>query len=88
MLENIEPKEVQNENGMVVVSECVDYVTLAHKNTESEEHRNRAEYCFMFFDPLYQIEDGYNVFQYLEQSPRTDEYGMKSCRYPSVFAHF
>ena len=77
MLEKIKPKEVQNENGMVVVSECVDYVTLAHKNTESEERRNRAEYCFMFFDPLYQIEDGYNVFQYLAQSPRTDEYGMK-----------
>ena len=77
MLGKIEPKEVQNENGMVVVSECVDYVTLAHKNTESEERRNRAEYCFMFFDPLYQIEDGYNVFQYLAQSPRTDEYGMK-----------
>ena len=77
MLGKIEPKEIQNENGMVVVSECVDYVTLAHKNTESEERRNRAEYCFMFFDPLYQIEDGYNVFQYLAQSPRTDEYGMK-----------
>ena len=39
MLGKIEPKEVQNENGMVVVSECVDYVTLAHKNTESEERR-------------------------------------------------
>ena len=77
MLGKIEPKEVQNENGMVVVSECVDYVTLAHKNTESKERRNRAEYCFMFFDPLYQIEDEYNVFQYLAQSPRTDEYGMK-----------
>ena len=76
MLGKIEPKEVQNKNKIVTISDCIDYITLAHKNTESDEIRNRAEYGFLFFDPLYEELDGISAFEYVGSSSRSTEYGM------------
>jgi len=83
LLSHIKVKEINNIDNMVVVSDCVDYVTLAHMNTDSEEMRNREEYCFMFFDPEYKIIDTRlkkgekDAFTYLARTTRTDEYGIK-----------
>lgn len=83
MLSNIEHKEINNRDNMVVVSDCVDFVTLAHMNTDSDERRNREEYCFMFFDPEYKIKDERvaggerYAFTFLARTTRTDEYGIK-----------
>ena len=76
MLGKIEPKEIQNKNKIVTISDCIDYVTLAHKNTKSEEKRHRAEYGFLFFDPLYEELDGFPAFEYVGSSSRSAEYGM------------
>jgi len=83
LLTNLKAKEINNIDNMVVVSDCVDFVTLAHMNTDSDEQRNREEYCFMFFDPEYKIKDERvdggerYAFTYLSRTTRTDKYGIK-----------
>lgn len=76
LVSNIKRKEIKNAENMVVVSDCVDYVTLAHMNTDSEEQRNREEYCFMFFDPTYKNSNAKPAFKFLAKTSRTDEYGI------------
>lgn len=76
LVSNIKRKEIKNAENMVVVSDCVDYVTLAHMNTDSEEQRNREEYCFMFFDPTYTNSNTKPAFKFLAKTSRTNEYGI------------
>lgn len=77
LLSHVEAKEINNIDNMVVVSDCIDYVTLAHMMSDSTEQRSRAEYCFMFFDPTYNNSKGTAAFKYLAKTSRTDEYGIK-----------
>ncbi len=76
LVSNIKRKEIKNAENMVVVSDCVDYVTLAHMNTDSEDQKNREEYCFMFFDPTYKNSNAKPAFKFLAKTSRTDEYGI------------
>ena len=86
LLSKVTNKEITTVDGYVHISECIDYITAAHKSSESLAERE--EYCFIFFNPLHtnskftQVNDNKDdeeidsVFQFLGLSSRTDEYGM------------
>lgn len=60
MLKNVRHKEIQNDNGIIAVSECVDYVTLAHINSDA----SREEFGFIFFVPECTNPDGTPVYRF------------------------
>lgn len=75
MLNHVEYKDIKNKYNIVVLSDCIDYVTAAHKSNETLA--NRDEFCFVYFDPESKTPTGNAMFNYCGVSPRTSDYGLK-----------
>lgn len=73
MLDRIHHTSIQNEYNFVAISECIDYVTLAHLNSPYCD--TREEYGFIFFNPEYKNSLGDEAYKYVAKSSRDDKYG-------------